>query len=819
MKDFFKNNASHLTVIFTFFVLVFFYFLPVWGGKALSQHDVVQAMGSQKELFDYKALTGTTQLWTNSMFGGMPTFQIWYDHPTNIFTYVSRVIRTVFPLPADIIFLYLLGSYFLLCVLKLRPWLAAIGAIAITFSSYNFIYLEAGHVNRVMAIAYITPIIGSVILSYRGNKILGAILLSVFLSLEIRANHVQITYYVFIALLLFVLFELHSSYREKKIKSFIQSSLLQLGAVVIAVAINATVLFPTYEYSKLTTRGQANIVKVEADHKSSGLDRKYAYAWSQGIGENLTFLIPNAYGGKTSGVLGENSNVVKYLTNLGVTQSEAFQIAQRLPTYWGEKSSTSGPWYFGAGIIALFILGLFILRDDLKKWILSVIVLTLLLAFGEHFPIVSDVFFDYVPLYNKFRGPESILIIPSILVPVFAMMTVNNIINPKDEIYDLDKKVLYSFGFVATVCLVVAIMPNVLSLKTSAHQSFVTLLSQFFDGSSLHANQLAEALVKDRGNLASSDAWRSLLFILITFGIIWFYLKKSLSAKVLLVMLGVVTLVDLWTVDKRYLNDDVFVDKSLYRNPIQERQVDRLIRQDKDLSYRVLDLSSNPFSDAKASFFHKSFGGYHAAKLMRFQEVLDHQFNDALNEDVLDMFNVRYIILKDPKTGAEDFQRRSSAAGNAWFVNKVTFVKDNAQEMQAISSFDPEEKAFVHQEFKSKINTLELDEPKNGMIKLTSYYPDRMKYEYTASNDVFAVFSEIYYDKGWKAYVDGEETPIIRTNYILRGLQLPKGDHKIEFVFDPPSMRISRIVSLVGSVVLLLGVVVLIFLRNRKKVI
>lgn len=816
MKNWFKENSSHLIVVAIFFVLVFFYFSPVWQGKALSQHDVMQAMGSQKELFDYRAKDGHAPQWTNSMFGGMPTYQIWYEHTTNITSYVNRILTTFFPLPADVILIYLLGSYFLLSVLRIKPWLAAVGAIAITFSSYNFIYIEAGHVNKAYAIAYLAPIIGAVILCYRGNKLWGPILLAVFLALEIRTNHVQMTYYLFIALLVYVGFELYYAIREKRVPAFAKATALQIGAVLVAVAVNASVLFPTYEYSKLTTRGKANIVKVDEGNKSGGLDKDYAYAWSQGVGENLTFLIPNAYGGKTQGVLGEDSHVVKFFTGLGAPQNQALQMAQSLPAYWGEKSITSGPWYFGAGIIFLFVLGIFIVRDRLKWWILAAIGLTVLLALGSNFPLVSDIFFDYAPLYNKFRAPESILIIPSILIPVLAVMAVHELINKGSDIVQLDKKVLYSFGIIAGICVVVALMPNILAFKPSTNQEFISMLTREFGDANL-ANQLSAELIKDRADLASADAWRSLGIVLVVFALVWFFVRKKVSANILVIGIGLITLLDLWSVDKRYLNNETFVDKSLTKNPIQEREVDQLIRMDKDPHYRVLDLTTNPFSDAKASYFHKSLGGYHAAKLMRFQELLEHQFNGAINEDVLDMFNVRYVITRDPNNGAERIQRRSTAAGNAWFVDKVTFVKDNAQEMQAISSFDPAKEAFVHDEYKGKVNAARLGRPNNADIKLTSYHPDKLQYEYTAPNDVFAVFSEVYYDKGWKAYVDGEEVPIIRTDYLLRGLQLPGGNHKVEFVFDPQTMKISSIVSLIGSIVLVLGLGGAIFISYRRK--
>lgn len=806
MKQWFKDNSTHLVVIAIFIVLVFFYFSPIFGGKTLVQSDVVQAMGSQKELFDYKEKDGHAPAWTNSMFGGMPTYQIWYEHVNNVTSYINKGIRAVFPVPTDIVLLYLLGGYFLFSVLRIRPWLAAVGAVALAFTSYNFIYIEAGHLNKAYAIAYLPPIIAAVLLCYRGSRLWGPVLLALFLALEIRANHVQMTYYLFIALLVLVGFELYYTIRGKQWRHFAKASVLQVGAVLAAVAVNASVLFPTYEYSQLTIRGKANIQKVDGSAGgSSGLDKQYAYDWSQGVGENITFLIPNAYGGKSGGVLGADSEVVKTMTELGVPQMQATQFAEQLPTYWGEKMFTSGPWYFGAGVIFLFILGLIIVKDRLKWWILAATVLTIFLAFGRHFPLISDLFFDYFPMYNKFRAVESILVIPAILIPILAILTVNELFMRANQIPNLDKKVLYTFFGVGGFCLLIALIPSLfLDFRNSEHQQLVSSLEQTF-GDKNAAGQVASALVKDRASLATADAYRSLFIVMITFGLVWFYIKKKLTIPMFVGILGIVILADLWSVDKRYLNNDSFVDERASRTRIPEREVDQLIRLDNDPNYRVLDLTTNPFSDARASYYHKNFGGYHAAKLMRFQELIEHQFNGAINEDVLDMFNVRYLITQNRENGAEQIKRRSTAAGNAWFVDRVTLVNSNAQEMQAISSFDPKKEAFVHEEFKNQLNASRIGNAESAEIKLVSYHPDTLKYEYTSPTTAFAVFSEVYYNKGWKAYIDGEEVPIIRADYILRGLQVPGGNHTVEFIFAPETMRISNVISLIASILLVLG--------------
>ena len=821
MKNWFKENQNHLIIIGVFLLMVVLYFTPVWQGKTLLQSDVMQAKGSQKEIFEYREKDGKTPLWTNSMFGGMPTYQIWYDHANNITTHIGPTIRAVFPPPSDVLLLFLLGGYFLFSVLKLRPWVAALGAIALAFSSYNMIYVEAGHLNKAYAIAYMAPIIGAVILCYRGSKFWGPSLLALFLALEIRANHIQMTYYLFIALLILVGFELYYAIRDKKLNKFIQATGLQLIGVVVAVLVNASVLFPTYEYSKLTIRGKANIEKTDSDGKSSaGLEKEYAYAWSQGVGENITFLIPNAYGGRNTGVnLTEESNTVKSLTKLGMPESQAIQFANgALPSYWGEKSITSGPWYFGAGIMFLFVLALFVVKDRLKWWILSATILTIFLAFGKHLPFISDLFFDYFPMYNKFRAVESILVIPSVLIPLLAVMGLNEIITRGSEIPNLQKKVLYSGAGVAVICLAIALMPNLLDLRNSQHQEFVAALQQNV-GDATISNELVSALLKDRADMASKDAWRSFFIVALTFAFVWFFIKKKLNMAVMVGAIAVITLVDLWSVDKRYLNNESFVDKSIYEKPIPEREVDQLIHLDKDLSYRVLDLTTSPFNDASASYFHKSFGGYHAAKLMRFQEVLENQFNGNINEDVLDMMNVRYIITKDQSNNSDRISRRSSALGNAWFVNGVKFVNGNKAEMDALGTFDPRKEAIVNEGLKGEFGDKTIGQPTNAQIKLVSYHPDTLKYEYSAGNNVYAVFSEMFYDKGWKAYLDGEEVPIIRTNYLLRGLALPGGNHKVEFIFEPASMKISNMISLIASIVLVLGLglAVWLSLKHRKE--
>jgi hypothetical protein len=803
MNNWFKRNAYHLIVIGIFITLCLVYFSPALQGKGLFQNDVLQAQAMQKEIMDFKALDGKAPLWTNSMFGGMPAYQIWVQYPFNVTTYIISFLKTVFPNPIDTVLLYLLGAYLLFSVLRVKPWLAAAGAIAFAFSSYNFIIIEAGHSNKALAIAFFAPILAGIILTLRGRYWMGAAITAIALALEIRANHIQMTYYLFIALLIFIGIEVYHAYKNKTLKSFYQSALYLAGAVVIAVMVNAAMLWTTYEYGKESIRGKSNLTYSKAQ-PNNGLDKEYAYQWSQGVGENITFLIPNFYGGGGASQLDEKSEVVKTLSAKGVPADQALGFAQQLPTYWGEKPFTSGPYYFGAIVCFLFVLGLFVVRSRMKWWILSATLLSLLLSFGKNWPLVSDLFFDYFPLYNKFRAVESILVIAGFLFPVLAILAVQELYERKEDRQQLMKKFQYAAGITLGILVILLALPTLFfSFSPAAHTELIEQLTQLTGGDRSFAESIAQSLVNDRISLARSDAFRSLIFVLIGAGLIWAILKNKLSQTVTAVLLAVAILVDMWGVDRRYLNKDNFVEKAQLNQQFEPRQVDQFILKDTSLGYRVLDLSIPTFSSATASYFHKTVGGYHAAKLKRFQEVLDKQFNNAINEDVLDMLNTKYLILNDNQTQSQKMQRRETACGNAWFVSKVTYVRDADEEMTAINSFDPKTEAFVGDEFKSLIDTKKVGFDPNGTIKLTNYRPDHLTYEYSTGEDMVAVFSEMWYDKGWKAYVDGEEIPHFRANYILRAASLPGGNHKLEFKFEPVSYYTGEWISLIGSIALI----------------
>ncbi len=814
MTNWFKRNGIHIAIIGLFIALCFIYFSPAIQGKVLSQHDVLQAKGMQREIMQFKERDGVAPLWTNSMFGGMPAYQIWAKFPKNITTYLLSGFKTIFPSPIDTVLLYLLGAYFLFCVLKARPWLAAAGAIAFAFSSYNFAIIQAGHNNQALAIAFFAPLVASIILCFRGKYLLGASLTTLFVALEIRMNHIQMTYYLMIALLIYVFIELYHAIKNKALPNFLKSVGFLAIAAIIGAAVNTSLLWTTYEYGQESIRGKSNL-KTEKAVPNTGLDKEYAYAWSQGIGENITFLVPNAYGGSSAGTLDEKSEVAKALIQKGVPSEQAVGFAKQMPTYWGEKSYTAGPFYFGAITCFLFILGLFIVRDRIKWWILGATVLTLLLSFGRHFPLVSDIFFNYFPLYNKFRAVESILAVTGLLFPILAVLAVKELTTEKQDSKELLNKLKLSFYIIGGILLIIILIPSlILSFKTSNHQAFVDQLTQAV-GDQSFANSIANALIQDRTSLARMDALRSLIFVLIGAGLVWALIQKKIKTELAFTLLAAAILIDMWAVDRRYLNNDNFVEK---RDMVyQPRQVDELILRDPSLDYRVFDLTEPTWSSATTSYFHQSIGGYHAAKLKRYQEVIEKQFNNSINEDVLDMLNTKYVITASEDGQSQRIQNRETACGNAWFFTNVLYVKGADQEMAAINSFDPRKEAIVSEEFKPLIDEKKLGTTTNAAIKLTDYHPDHLTYEYSAPNDVIAVFAEIWYDKGWNAYVDGNKIPYFRANYILRAAQLPGGNHKLEFKFEPVSYYTGENISLAASILLVIGLAAVGFKGLRKK--
>ncbi|HEX8023617.1 hypothetical protein [Mucilaginibacter sp.] len=814
MNNWFKRNGIHFAIAAIFLVICFIFLTPAFQGKTLGGNDVTRAQSTQKEINDYRAKDSTI-LWTNQIYGGMPTYQIWAPYKANLTSWVVTGINYTFPTPVGTVLMFLLGTYFLFIVLKVNPWLAAAGSLAFTFSSYNIILLTAGHANQAFAIAFFGPILAGILLTLRGKHLLGFSVTAFFLALEIRANHVQMTYYLMLALLIMVGIELYHAIKNKTLSSFLKSLAYIAGATLLAVAVNASMLWSTYSYGNDSIRGQSNLTR-QSSEPSNGLAKDYAFQWSQGVGECITFLIPNAYGGGEQGSTDPDSHVVKVLSASGADPNQVLGIsANYLPLYWGNKPFTAGPFYFGAVICLLFVWGLMIVKNRIKWWLLGAVLLTTLLSFGKNWPFLSDLFFNYFPLYNKFRAVDSLLAIVGFCFPILAVLAVNEAIVNEDKA-NLFKKLKIAFYITGGIVLIVAAVPSLL-LSFSVSEQQAGVIAQVGQALKTDSSAITRALIADRESVAQADAIRSLIFIVLAFGAAWAFLKNKINPTVLSLAFLALILVDLWTIDKRYLNHDSFRPKQENETP-QPREVDQFIMKDTDPDFKVFDTTQELKGDGLTPFFYKSLGGYSAARLKRWEELIDNQFTKSINHDVLDMMNVKYIISSDPKSQNVGMQKNETACGHAWFVKSIKYADNADQEMVAISSFTPKDEAIVDKQYKSVIDEKTLGAGAGeGKIELTSYSPDYMVYQSGSTASQIAVFSEVYYNKGWKMYIDGVEKPYFRADYLLRAAQIPVGNHKIEFIFHPASYYTGEHISLAGSILLVLALGGAAYTENKKK--
>ncbi len=790
----FKKIIPHLAAIVIFVAIGLVYFSPVMEGKALRQMDVVNAGGMQQEAMLYHQKTGDYTLWTNSMFGGMPTYQIGVLPPSkNVYAYTERAICLSLPhFTVDIVFLYLIGFYILMLVLGINPWISIIGAIAFAFGSYNFIIIEAGHVNKAFAIAFMAPVLAGFILTYKKKYLLGGILTAFMLGIEIYFNHVQITYYLMFMIFIMIIVKFIFAIIQKQLKSFMVASSVLVLAAIMAILPNVRELWTTYEYGQETIRGKSELTPKNNNQESTGLDKDYAFAWSYGKSESFTLLIPNFSGGSSHQELSEGSETAQVLKKNGI--SNVREMIKGVQTYWGEQPFTSGPVYAGAIIVFLFVMGLFLIKGPEKWWLLAAAIFSLMLAWGKNFEVFNDFMFYHVPFYNKFRTVAMALVIISVVLPMLALMTINRIFTDTIEKKEVLKALKYSAGIVGGLCLLFAMVPTMFFNFTAS--SDASMLKQGFP------DWFLSAVVTDRESIFRMDALRSLVLILLSAGLIWAFLAQKLKNVYVLLGLGVLITFDVWAVDKRYLNNDDFAPKRKIASEVQPSQIDEVILTDKDPNYRVLNITSNTFNDAGTSYFHKSIGGYHGAKLRRYQELIENQISKN-NVKVFNMLNTRYFIVPGEK-GEQTVQRNVAALGNAWFVDEYKLVENADSEMTALSSFEPARTAIIDKRFAENVKGLNTGKDTNSSITLTSYKPDDLTYTSKADRQQLAVFSEIYYDKGWNAYVDGKLSPHFRANYVLRAMVLPAGNHTVEFKFEPKSFYTGDKISLISSIIVLL---------------
>ena len=776
----FKKLSSYLAALVLFVIISFAYFSPVLKGKKLDMQDIKHWKGMSKEVVDFRDATGEEALWTNSMFSGMPAYQISTKYKGNLIQYVAKALSLGIPRPAGMLFLYLLGFYILLLSLQVDYRLSAVGAIAFAFSSYFFIIIQAGHMTKAHAIAYVPMVIAAVLYTYRGKMFLGGVLTALTVALELYANHLQITYYLVLILLLLGLVQFIKDFKENNLVDFVKRSGILIIAALLASGTSLTRLSTTMEYGKDSTRGKSELTN-NLDNKTSGLDKDYATSWSYGIAESFTLLIPNFYGGASQGALTTDSETYQAIKRA----PNARQLIKQLPLYWGDQPFTSGPTYAGSIIIFLFVLGLFFVKSEMRTWLILATIMSIMLAWGKNFMSLTELFLDYFPGYNKFRAVSMILVIAEFTLPLLGFVALNKFLTTDVSIDEKKKPLQLAFYIVGGLTLLFALIPS--------------LFFDFVGGQDANLEKNGwpvDALQSDRAKLLSTDAWRSFIFIALTFGTLWMFLNNKLKSQYVILIIGVLVLTDMWTVNKRYLNDDNFVRKSKFETPYQPTQANLQILKDKDLNFRVFNQSVSAFNDAGTSYFHKSIGGYHGAKLKRYQELIENYISQG-NPTVINMLNTKYVINKKGQA-----QQNPAAIGNAWFVRNINIVANADAEISALKELDVRNTAIVDERFKDQLITNLSNE--NASISLTDYKPNYLKYKSNSTNDGIAIFSEIYYNKGWNAYIDGVLKPHFRANYVLRGLQIPKGNRIIEFKFEPSTYKTGEKVSLASSIILLL---------------
>ncbi|HYV91981.1 MAG TPA: YfhO family protein [Chitinophagales bacterium] len=811
-----QKLLPHIIAVVVFAVITIAYFSPmILDNKVIEQGDILQGKGMSKELVDYREKThGHEALWTNSMFGGMPAFQISVFYHGNLLLYIDKILSLGFPHPSQLPFQAMICFYILLIVMGVSPWLAIAGGIAYSLGTYNLFSLVAGHNSKEHAIALIPLFVAGIILLRSKNYWRGIILTAIGLSLQVAANHLQITFYLMLLMVVYGIVEAVYAFREKNLKNLFIIGGVGVAAAIFSVLTNLSLLWSTYSYVPSTIRGPSELTSNK--QSSGGLDHDYAFQWSYGKMETFTLLIPNFYGGASDAKLSENSNLGKLLDQYQASPAQKKQYLSRAPMYFGDQPFTGGPVYAGAIVCFLFVFGLMMVKDRTRWWLLSISVLAIFLAWGRNFQWFSDIFFYHFPGYNKFRTVYMILVLVQFAFPLLGILLLNKILNHEYDKKELITKLKYSLFITGGVCLLFALFGSLFVSFKGA--SDAQLASQ---------QPVLDAIIADRKSLLRMDSFRSLAFILVAAGLIWMYVTDRVKQNIFLGGIIVLMFADLFFVGERYLNSDAFVNKSDYDQYYLPSQVDDLISKDQSKDYRVLNLAANTFNDAKTSYFHKSVGGYHAAKLRRYQEIIEHQLsNDStrhspypFNKSVVDMLNTKYIIVSNKQQG-EQVAPNPQAMSNAWFVESIRMVNSADEEMAALNTFNPSTSVIIDKRFSAQINGLTASRDSTASITLESYEPNDLVYKSKSSKENVVVFSEIYYQPGWDVLIDGKKADHFRCNYILRGMRVPAGDHTIEFKFEPQSYFMGEKVAYASSgilVLLLLGVVGLEIFNRRKK--
>ncbi len=821
-NNFFQKNKKILGIvaaIIAFAVITMIYFSPIFEGKRLQQHDIGMYKGMSKEIVDYRESTGETTLWTNSMFGGMPAWNISARQNSNLFNEIHPVLSLGLPSPIGSVFIAMLGFFLLMLVLDCSVWLSFVAALAYGFTSYLFIIIGAGHNTKAFAMAYMAPVIAGVLLAYKGKYLWGALLTAFALALEVKANHLQITYYLLLILILIIVAEFISDIREKKIGHFFKASAVLLVAAIFGILTNSTILYANYDYGKETTRGKP-ILAGDESNQTKGLDRDYITQWSYGKGETWSLLIPNVKGGASAYIGNQNTALEKADSRFrsNIAQSNA---------YWGDQPGTSGPVYVGAIVVFLFVLGALTVKGKLKWALLIATILSILLSWGKNFMGFTDFFIDHIPGYNKFRAVSMTLVIAEVCMPLLGFLGLSEIAKDPETFKKNLPKFFIALGITAGFCLLFYLMPKTFfNFFSQGEAKQFAQLSSGKDGA-VYA-QFASQLENVRVAIFRKDAIRSFIFIILAAVLLFVYGKGKLKALPAMAILAALVIVDMYPINRRYLNNDNFVDKAKFDKPFVASAADKYILDDKSLDFRVADITKDMFNDASTSYFHKSIGGYSGAKLRRYQDVISKYLGTELNQlrtakssqdmvllleqqEVLNMLNTKYIIFNPQSQPFEN----PFAYGNAWMVDNVQMVNTANEEFDAIATTDMHHTAIIGKEFEQQVTGYKANSGE-GSITLTDYQPNQLTYTFSANENKLVVFSEIWTSKGWTMHIDGQEHPILRANYLLRAAMIPAGQHEIVMRYEPKIWKVGGAISLVSSLVILLGLLGA-FLFSLKK--
>ena len=808
MKFSLPKIAPYLIAIILFMVVSIAYFSPVLEGKKIQQSDITQFKGSSKEIADFRAENKAEPYWTNATFGGMPAYAVSAYYSYDFINKLDNLIRFL-PRPADYLFLYFLSFFILLLVLKIEWKLAIIGALGFGLSTYLIIILGVGHNAKAHAIAYFPLVLAGILLVFKRNYLIGFIVTALAMALELSASHIQMTYYLLFLVLIFGIVQLIESIKKNEIPHFVKSVLILVVAVILAVGTNATHLMATSEYSKESTRGTSELT-INADgslkEATTGLSKDYITEYSYGVAETFNLFIPRFMGG-TSHEEVENSELQSFLQNAvnkGLDANDANYLMRISSMYWGDQPIVAAPAYVGAFFIFLFVLALFLVKGKLKNWLVAATIFSIFMSWGKNFPLLTDFFINYVPLYNKFRAVSSIQVIAELTIPLLAILGVAKLFSS-----EITKEVkLHGLKYTT---IIVGGLALIFTVGGSGLFSFETPLDLQIDG---QVSGYLDAITADRRTLFFNDSLRSLVIVLIVASVIWLFLKEKINKNIVLIGFAVLMLFDLVNVDKRYVNNDFFVSARKVDKPFQASAIDKEIMKDKSY-YRVANFTKNIMADGTTSYFHNSIGGYHAAKPKRYQELYDFQISKG-NVEVLNMLNTKYIIGANEK-GEVGYELNEAANGNAWFVNTIKVVDNANEEIMALDSLNTKTTAvidsdLISDDFKTTYPTDSL-----AAIQLTSYKANELVYDLNTTKNQFVIFSEMFYEHGWNAYVDGELKPHYRVNYVLRGMEIPEGKHTIEFKFEPKVIKTGNTITLVSYLLLLLIPVGWFFVKQRKK--